>query len=113
VTFVVQASEAWPLSCGSPGSRSLSLPPVARVRRRAPIPIHDEQSCVERALRRNPDPAAVDAARVAFGEECDAGHADACSALGVMNELGVGRPADPSRAVALYARACDFGNVHG
>jgi len=79
----------------------------------APIPIYDEQSCVERALRRNPDPAAVDAARVAFGEECDAGHADACSALGVMNERGVGGPADPSRAVALYARACDFGNVHG
>jgi TPR repeat protein len=78
-----------------------------------PKPVYDEQGCVENALRREPDPAAVAAARVTFGEKCDAGHADACSALGVMNELGVGGAIDPERAIALYARACDFGNVHG
>ena len=74
---------------------------------------YDEQACLEQALRRDPDLRTLEKALVAFGEACSEGHPEACSALGVMNEIGVGVPANPARAVALYDRACRSGNVHG
>jgi TPR repeat protein len=80
---------------------------------RTPAPHFDEQACLEQALRRDPDLRTFEKAPVAFGKACSEGHPEACSALGVMNEIGVGVPANPARAVALYDRACRSGNVHG
>jgi len=74
---------------------------------------YDEQVCVERSLRRTPDPVTAAQARQQFEEECRQGGAEACSALGVINELGVGIPANVQRAVALYERACHAGNRRG
>jgi TPR repeat protein len=76
-------------------------------------PGYDQQACLERALRRAPDPELVARASKAFKAECREGGAEACSALGVMNELGVGVPMDAAHAVALYARACAAGNSRG
>jgi len=69
-----------------------------------------EQGCVERALRRTTDADAIAHARDAFTLECARGGAEACSALGVMNEVGVGVPVNALAAVALYERACRAGN---
>jgi TPR repeat protein len=80
---------------------------------RAVAPHFDEQACLEQALRRDPDVRTLETAPVAFEKACSEGHPEACSALGVMNEMGVGVPANPVRAVALYDRACRSGNVHG
>jgi TPR repeat protein len=76
-------------------------------------PGYDQQACLERALRRAPDPETVARASKAFKVECREGGAEACSALGVMNEIGVGVPADAGHAVVLYQRACDAGNARG
>ena len=76
-------------------------------------PGYDEQACVERGLRRHPDPLTVKTARVVFEDDCNRGSPEACSALGVMNEIGVGVPMNQKRAVALYERACQTGNVRG
>jgi TPR repeat protein len=74
---------------------------------------YDQQGCLERALRRNPDLYTVKTARDAFEDECGRGGPEACSALGVMNEIGLGVRMNPKRAVALYDRACQSGNVRG
>jgi TPR repeat protein len=74
---------------------------------------YDQQACVETALRRSPNPSTVKAARLTFTEECARGGPEACSALGVMNEVGAGAPANPERAAALYERSCKAGNVRG
>jgi TPR repeat protein len=74
---------------------------------------YDEQACVERSLRRTPDPVTVAQARQQFEEECRQGGAEACSALGVINEVGIGVPANAVRAVALYEGACRDGNRRG
>jgi len=74
---------------------------------------YDEQACVERSLRRTPDPETVAQATQQFDEECRQGGVQACSALGVINELGLGVPANAARAVALYERACRGGNRRG
>jgi uncharacterized protein len=76
-------------------------------------PGYDQQACLERALRRAPDADNVARATAAFKLECREGGAEACSALGVMYEIGVGVAANPGRAVALYERACNAGNVRG
>jgi len=76
-------------------------------------PDYNQQFCVERDLRRKPDAYTAETARLAFDEECRIGGLDACSALGVMNEVGVGVPVNPKRALTLYARACRGGNVRG
>ena len=73
----------------------------------------DEQACVEHALRSDPDPDAVAAARIAFEKACDEGRSEACSALGIVYEIGLGVAPDPGRAVGLYALACRSGNVRG
>jgi TPR repeat protein len=83
-------------------------PPAA-----SPSAGYEEQACVEHALRGDPDPGAVATARIAFERSCDERHAAACSALGVIHEIGLGVPADPTRAAALYERACGYGNVRG
>src|SRR5579859_2854818 len=70
----------------------------------------DAQTCVEQALRRNPDPETLETARVTFETECGKGVPAACSMLGVMNEIGVGLPVNPRRAIALYDLACRTGN---
>lgn len=72
-----------------------------------------EQACVEHALRGDPDLRAVAMARIVFERACDEQHAGACSALGVIYEIGLGVAADPARASALYERACRYGNVRG
>ena len=76
-------------------------------------PGYDQQACVEGALRRAPDPETVASARKAFKAECREGGAEACSALGVMNEIGVGVPMNAAQAVVLYERACEAGNARG
>jgi hypothetical protein len=76
-------------------------------------PGYDQQACLERALRRAPDPETVARASRAFMAECRDGGAQACSALGVMNEIGVGVPANQAHAVVLYERACAAGNTRG
>jgi TPR repeat protein len=74
---------------------------------------YDEQACVERSLRRTPDPETIGQARQQLSEECRRGGAEACSVLGVIHELGLGVPANAARAVALYERACHDGNRRG
>ena len=56
------------------------------------LPGYDQQACAERALRRGPDRYTVADAVRAFKTDCHEGGAEACSALGVMNELGIGVP---------------------
>ncbi|HEX3772129.1 MAG TPA: hypothetical protein VHV30_14735, partial [Polyangiaceae bacterium] len=73
----------------------------------------DQQACVERSLRRTHDTLAVAAARFQFEQGCHEGDAEACSALGVIYEVGAGAPANAARAVALYEHACDAGSVRG
>jgi len=77
------------------------------------LPGYDQQACAERALRRTPDRYTLADAVRAFKIDCHEGGAEACSALGVMNELGVGVPLNAARAVALYDRACKVGNTRG
>lgn len=74
---------------------------------------YDEQACVERALRRSADAETALRASREFIEECRQGGAEACSALGVMNEVGVGVPRNIAKAVALYERACVAHNQRG
>jgi TPR repeat protein len=76
-------------------------------------PGYDQQACLERALRRAPDAETVARASKAFMAECREGGAEACSALGVMNEIGVGVPVNAAHSVALYERACAAGNSRG
>ncbi len=76
-------------------------------------PGYDEQGCVEQALRRNPDKGSLEGARVLFEQGCTSGDAGACSALGVLYELGRGVAADPRRAAKLYRMACNQGNGRG
>jgi TPR repeat protein len=73
----------------------------------------NQQACVERSLRRTHDVQALASAREEFEGACVSGSPEACSAFGVMNEVGAGAPMNPARAVALYKRACDAGNVRG
>jgi TPR repeat protein len=71
---------------------------------------YDAQACVENALRRSPDAESVRLAAVAFTESCRDGESAACSALGVMYELGLRFSADTNRAHDLYASACEAHN---
>jgi TPR repeat protein len=72
---------------------------------------YDAQTCVEHALRNAPDPEGVREATVAFADACNGGEAAACSALGVMYELGRGVAVDERRARQLYGIACDAHNA--
>lgn len=82
------------------------------------------QACVEVSLRRSgarltasaPDGADRDTlpdALAQFSRACAAGEPSACSALGVMYEVGAATRANPVRASHLYQRACEAGNVGG
>ncbi len=73
----------------------------------------DEQNCVETSLRRTAEPSSLPQAFSQFGAACAAGEASACSALGVMFELGRATPRDPMRAARLYQAACSARNVAG
>lgn len=66
----------------------------------------DDFACVESSLRGEPDAAIVGEAADHFRAECDGGEPAACSALGVMHELGRGVPRDMPQAVELYMSAC-------
>lgn len=72
-----------------------------------------QQECVEAALRGAPDPAAVPAAMARFTAGCESDDPAACSALGVMYELGRGVKKDAARAFALYEGACKAHNDAG
>jgi TPR repeat protein len=72
---------------------------------------YDAQESVETAFRRHPDPEAVSEAIGAFSKACDAGDAGACSAVGVMYELGLDVPLDTRRARRLYSFACEAHNA--
>ncbi len=78
----------------------------------SPTPAFDPQACAEEALRRNPDPGVVRDAVTGFTRDC-AGVAvpSACSMLGVLHELGLGVPVDPTLARSLYRLACGAGNT--
>ena len=67
----------------------------------------DQQACFERALRHHPNLATAETARVALERGCDGGHPGACSALGVMNELGVGVPAETGEGTSLDHAVAD------
>jgi len=95
------------------GSSLVSLTGCAETVFGGAAPGYDQQACLERALRRSPDPDTVERATQAFKKECREGGPEACSALGVMNEIGVGVPLNAARAVVLYDRACRAGNARG
>ncbi len=70
-----------------------------------------QQACVEEALRRRPDHALAADAAPALQVRCKQGDLPSCSMLGVALELGVGVAADRARALVLYSRACEGGNM--
>jgi hypothetical protein len=74
---------------------------------------YDSQACVEEALRRQPDPSLLESAGAEFELGCRASDAAACSALGVLDELGLGRPRSQAAAHSHYDRACKAGNQRG
>ncbi len=76
-------------------------------------PSFDSQSCVEAALRHNPDRQSLPMAFDHFDGECSGGDPAACSTLGVMYELGLAAPHNERLAVSLYQRACTAGNEAG
>ena len=63
------------------------------------------QACVENALRRSASNEMANDARETFRDGCAQGELEACSALGVLTELGFGEKADPVAAGQLYGRA--------
>lgn len=73
----------------------------------------DPQACVEDAIRGDATPAVAPVAAAEFERACRNGDASACSALGVITEVGWDRPADPGAAAGLFARACQGGNARG
>jgi TPR repeat protein len=73
----------------------------------------DSQGCVEQALRGEPDLAVLPIAEEEFRSACDRGNGAACSALGVMFELGQGVSRNTLFAMDLYRRACERGNARG
>ena len=77
----------------------------------APGVIYDAQECVENSMRRGADPMLVPEALQVFRAACDTGEAAACSALGVMYEIGFGVPRAPRAALRLYRRACSAKNT--
>lgn len=73
---------------------------------------YDSQACAEEALRRHPDPEALDGAAEHFTRACSLGDPAACSTLGVMHETGEGVERDDRRAQTLYRWACEKGDMH-
>jgi uncharacterized protein len=74
---------------------------------------YNRQSCVEDAMRERPNANLAAAAAPELELGCRAGDAAACSALGVIYELGLGRDKDRSMARALYLKACTANNKRG
>jgi len=74
---------------------------------------HDAQACFEEALLRTPREAYSQRAANQLEQACRAGDAGGCSALGLLSELGLGRPQSVVTARGLYARACEGGNARG
>lgn len=68
------------------------------------------QACVENALRRSATQEMVAPARETFRDGCASGEMEACSALGVLTEIGFDEKADAVAAAQLYGRACEGGN---
>ncbi len=73
----------------------------------------DEQTCVERSLRRTAAPDSLPLAFRDFSKACADGVQSACSPLGIMYELGLATRPDPARAARLYQQACQAENVGG
>lgn len=76
-------------------------------------PPFDAVACVERALRGNPDPEMLPLASRHFTAECARGDREACSALGILYERGLGVTASFDRALALYEQSCSAGSPGG
>ncbi|NUP04838.1 MAG: sel1 repeat family protein [Polyangiaceae bacterium] len=74
---------------------------------------YDAQACVENSLRRNPNPEAAEQVVAELELGCRAHDAGACSALGVVKEMGVAGPKSFTAARNLYSRACKDGNQRG
>lgn len=74
---------------------------------------YDQQACVEEAMRQRPDAKLAAAAAPELELGCRAGEAAACSALGVVYELGLGREQDKGMARGLYLKACTANNQRG
>lgn len=52
-------------------------------------------------------------ARVRFREDCGRGDSAACSAIGVMQQRGLGGPADAAGARVSFERSCTANNARG
>ncbi len=74
---------------------------------------YDRAACIENALRHNPDKQLLLTAAAQLGGACADGEAPSCSALGVMNELGLAMPVNPGRALELYRKACHGDSARG
>jgi TPR repeat protein len=72
---------------------------------------YDHQSCVETSLRRNAKGLGTDVAPTRFEASCRSGDMGACSALGLLHEMGVGVRADAKSAAKYYLLACEGGNT--
>ncbi len=84
------------------------------LRAEKPTKSYDRQACVEKALRADPNLAALPLAIEQFTRECEKeDNAAACSQLGVMYERGLSVPVDGTRAAALYHRSCKAENPGG
>lgn len=82
----------------------------------APCAAEDPEQLTERAAQfANGTEGAKDPALAAelFGRACEAGHARACSNLGVLYHKGEGVAQDDAQAALLFERACDAGHAAG
>ena len=48
-----------------------------------------------------------------YQQGCEGGHAQGCTALGVMYTKGTGVPQDSAKAAALYRQGCKWGDSQG
>jgi hypothetical protein len=82
----------------------------------APSPA-STQTDILRDVRTAPQGSAVsasDATRAAsYDDECGKGDMQSCANLGTMYKMGWGVNKDPSKAHALFKKACDGGNLFG
>jgi TPR repeat protein len=101
------------VSLATVATAALALTGCGRAAFGGPQTHYDQAACVENALRNDPPQDMLEPAASRFTGGCVDGEAESCSALGVMNELGLAMPVDASRAVALYRKACDRDSARG
>jgi TPR repeat protein len=58
---------------------------------------------------RRADPMDLPTAIRRYATACDRGDGEACAALGLLHQDGIGTPDDDAKALELYGRACDLG----